>query len=58
MPEATKPTKATRIVQAALRALCQTELEEFEARVDGMLIRVTRDGWIVCEDPDAEGASC
>lgn len=44
-----EPIKATRIVQAALRAFCETDLEEFEATIDGMLIRVTRDDWIVCE---------
>jgi hypothetical protein len=49
----TEPTPATKIVQDALRLYCETDLLEFEARVDGMLIRVTREGWIVCPEPKA-----
>jgi hypothetical protein len=51
-----EPARATRIVQAALRAYCKSDADTFEAVTpDGMLVRVTRDGWIICEMEKADG---
>jgi hypothetical protein len=44
-----EPSRATRIVQQALRLYCDAATNEFETIVDGMTIRVTRDGWMVSE---------
>lgn len=58
-----EPSPAKRIVQAALREYVRAHLpadqrdqlkEEFTATLDGMEIRVDRDGWIVCEAPSSK----
>lgn len=41
--------KATETIKAALRALVGTDLPEFEAKIDGVVIRVTSDAWVVAE---------
>ena len=41
--------KATETIKAALRALVGTDLPEFEAKIGGVVIRVTSDAWVVAE---------